>query len=199
MKMIKQQSNTYFIFRCGHRAVLPNLGESSNDVFWHKDFKNRRGGCWVCKYCSLVKNKVWRNKNSESLKIKRDKNPRVKIMKEKYRLGTGPQGLLSRMKHLLGISKYRSRQEKYLPPNTTPEDMVYQWVSQKGFCAACKEPIDLLKTHFDHDHKTGEPRGFVHPVCNMIEGFISKMSDDIFIRCVNFYIPRMPANEKTIS
>lgn len=45
--------------------------------------------------------------------------------------------------------------------------------SQKGLCAACCDPlISGRETHLDHDHATGQVRGFLCLNCNLAEGYM---------------------------
>lgn len=95
--------------------------------------------------------------------------------------GSGPEGLLGRMKAALNSLRGAARRKGYTAPDVTPEQMVVQWLSQKGICAACK---GILKTncknlrwpHYDHCHETGRGRGFVHRWCNWAEACFRHMS-----------------------
>jgi hypothetical protein len=88
----------------------------------------------------------------------------------KWNAGKGPSGLLGRMKFILIKSKYYAKKSGHKPAHITAEDMVKQWQTQKGKCAACCMKLNLMRACFDHNHKTGEPRGFIHRICNMAEG-----------------------------
>lgn len=112
----------------------------------------------------------------------------AKDTRRKYVLGLSQIGALSRMRCLWGTARtnLKGRLPDYKIPNTTPEKMLEDWIAQEGKCAACGGKLpDLFdgltntrrKVCFDHDHNTGEPRGFIHHYCNTAEGMITKMSD----------------------
>jgi Recombination endonuclease VII len=97
------------------------------------------------------------------------------------RRGEGPAGLIGRFRILLPRLRFWSKSHGYMPPQTTPDEMLRIWKEQKGFCAACGGEMNLLGSNagcFDHDHETGEPRGFIHKRCNDIEGLVSRLSDE---------------------
>jgi Recombination endonuclease VII len=104
----------------------------------------------------------------------------------RYGNGTGPSGLLGSMRRRFITLKSVSNANDYRPPDTTPEKMVDIWNNQKGLCAACKGSLDLLKSYFDHNHETGEARGFLHRHCNMAEGSLTRMVNEEFENYMNF-------------
>jgi len=100
---------------------------------------------------------------------------------KRNRRAEGPSGLLGRFRVLLPRLRWWSKSHGHTPPRTTPDEMLKIWELQNGLCAACSGPMELRGINascFDHDHKTGEPRGFIHKECNGIEGLFSKMSDE---------------------
>jgi hypothetical protein len=99
----------------------------------------------------------------------------------------GPRGLLGRMSILSSAYKSQAKNRNQLAPTATPEQMVEMWLAQDGKCAACKEPLVLINAEssgksacFDHNHETGEPRGFIHQGCNKVEGIVLPMADEAF-------------------
>ena len=59
---------------------------------------------------------------------------------------------------------------------TTPERLTALHVAQKGACAICgliepENPTRAQKMHIDHNHETGEIRGFLCPACNKGLGY----------------------------
>lgn len=135
-------------------GFLPRrIGESNSFAFWHKYEKRKeknRPGCWQSK-------KFIAQKNANQLN------------------GTGPQGLRGRMIRLLKNGRWTARRGGYKPPTTTPEMMVTEWISQNGKCIACLLPLELLNAHYDHEHTTGDGRGFINPSCNILEGLLRKL------------------------
>ena len=114
---------------------------------------------------------MWSKRELES------QNKRV----QKMRTGEGPTGLLGRFKVLLPRLRYWSKSKGYHAPNTTPEEMLAMWNEQKEICVACGGKLELRGRNgscFDHDHVTGQPRGFIHDRCNKVEGMMSKMTLD---------------------
>lgn len=97
------------------------------------------------------------------------------------RQGLGSEGLLGRLKYIITRSKCRANQSGYAPIKTSPEEMLRQWDDQQGKCKACDGPLNeliSLDTVYDHDHETGEGRGFVHSRCNLVEGCMKMMSGE---------------------
>jgi hypothetical protein len=90
--------------------------------------------------------------------------------------GTGKQGLITRMRRILTQAKTHAKNGGYVATNSTPENLLKQWKSQKGKCVACRSKMKLKEAIYDHNHETGEPRGFIHPICNLVEGFFKRHS-----------------------
>ena len=111
-----------------------------------------------------------------------------KRSKRKHDRGEGKLGLLGRMTHLLQMGCWHAEKKGYLPPDVSREEMVEMWHAQKGFCVACDKPLLILKAHFDHDHNTGESRGFVHPYCNKVEGQMKDMSEEAILKLAAYCI-----------
>ena len=134
-------------------GILPAaLGEQNDFAIWQKSSAVFRGGYWSSRH---FYNQCHR----------------------RSRKGIGPTGLLGRMRFLLSRQKDDAVRGGHKSPMVEPERMVHLWESQKGFCVACLGHLDLLSSNFDHNHDTGEPRGFVHRWCNLAEGHINKMSE----------------------
>jgi hypothetical protein len=62
--------------------------------------------------------------------------------------------------------------KKYLRPANYDEKLA----SQNNLCFLCGKPFDLtipkLKPHYDHNHKTGQWRDFLHMKCNTALGLL---------------------------
>jgi len=149
-------------------GVLPLVyGQSNQFALWRKRPKSLKyinGGYWYSRLFCNQRKERWK---------------------------TGESGLLGRMKHLLYRQRWNAEERGYKPPNITAEQMLRFWIDQKGLCAACNGELQLLDSAFDHNHETGEPRGFLHQQCNLMEGHLAKMTREAresfidFIRGVN--------------
>jgi hypothetical protein len=152
-KQIPGKTFTFIRRKTGQRntVILPEkLGESNESVIWTSKSSFTRGGCWQSRLFMALSNK-------DAFK------------------GQGPAGLISRMKHLLISSKTTAIRDGHEPAKTTAVAMIKEWELQNGLCALCEAPVELLKAHYDHDHETGQSRGFVHPFCNSIDGLLRKV------------------------
>jgi hypothetical protein len=144
-------------------VILPSVGESNATLIWHPVLTHSRGGYWI--------------------------HRRFHYDNEKWvRSGQSPTGLLGTMTNIFYKQKNEAKKKGYKPPDTTPEKMLETWVAQDGKCIACLSPLNLFSLSlnaatnacYDHNHETGEPRGFIHNRCNIVEGRLLKMSDEEF-------------------
>lgn len=134
------------VFKCGHSGIFPDHYGESNKFVYAKGKTH-----WFCRRCRLLRD-------------------------QKYNSGTGPSGLLGRMRRLITMSKQNAKVDGHTPIKETPEELVSLWHSQKGLCAWTRRRISLSEAKLDHNHKTGSSRGFVTEFANRVEGFLSKMS-----------------------
>ena len=97
----------------------------------------------------------------------------------KYQRGEGAFGLISRFVYLLSKAKISARDRKYEPPNITAEELVIAWERQGGSrndllkvakCAWTDRLVTLYEATVEHNHETGEFRGFVCDDANKAEG-----------------------------
>jgi hypothetical protein len=148
-----------WIFPCGHTGVLPDeVGKSNDFAYWKVKKSIARQGFWACRKC--------RNSGEQKL-----------------RQGLGQNGLLGKIKNLLRSGKVNARQKHYAEPRITPDEALALWKRQEGICAACGCPIELLSKQtctLDHNHLTGEVRGFLCRSCNLAEGLLKDYSDEQF-------------------
>lgn len=103
--------------------------------------------------------------------------------------GLGPQGLVCRMRALLWALKNKAKIKGFALPLISAEEMVEQWNDQAGICVACGEPGLILLDRgsvYDHNHETGEGRGFIHSYCNIAEGYLSNLSSEAFEKYVTW-------------
>lgn len=157
--MTKKQPNTKWTFRCGHTGQLPkSFGETNKFVLWVKSKYHSAGGEWTCRRCHNKRNRKYKRK------------PVV--------------GDLARIKSRLQAANCVAKAKNYEPPKITPERAIGLWALQNGCCAACGTGISLEKSKFgsnlDHDHESGEVRGFVCHNCNLAEGLLKNYSGQRF-------------------
>lgn len=105
------------------------------------------------------------------------------------RRGEGRTGLLGRMRHLVQLSKMNARKGGFLPVAATPEELVTAWQAQQGHCAWSGRTITLLQSKVEHNHITGEFRGFVHSSLNLAEGLLSKLSPYDQVKFIEVTMP----------
>lgn len=73
---------------------------------------------------------------------------------------------------------------------TTPEEYQAKFDAQNGQCEICKcalEPAPSVKTHLDHDHKTGRLRGLLCSKCNTR---LPAIEDRVFAGQAELYLAR---------
>lgn len=99
--------------------------------------------------------------------------------------GEGPSGLIGRFRRLLYMAKRNARNRKFKPPNITAEELVVAWERQGGSrndlskpvkCAGTDRLITLYEAVVEHNHETGEFRGFVCSPANSAEGYLSNVT-----------------------
>jgi hypothetical protein len=95
-------------------------------------------------------------------------------------------GLLGRMRKVLRSIKCAAKRKREPPIQITPDEMVLLWQKQKGTCALCGHLLKITNAHFDHNHKNGKSRGFIHPHCNWMIGYAKDSSD--LLRRGAFYL-----------
>jgi len=83
---------------------------------------------------------------------------------------TGP-AFHCRVSRILSVSQISARERGYAPvPKDTPHSVIRKMMDEPN-CERCGQPLEWEfgqdKTpHLHHNHETGEPYGFTHPVCN---------------------------------
>ena len=79
-----------------------------------------------------------------------------------------------RVSRILNGSRQIAKRDGYKPiPDTTPH-LIIRKMMEEPDCALCGEsmalawaiPLGCRAPHLHHNHETGEPLGFTHPVCN---------------------------------
>lgn len=152
----QQQPGEVWSFSCGHFGLLPNsIGESNDFALWKSMQRLSRTGVWACKVC----------KNAQARKLRK---------------GLGKTGDLGRIKTRLAQGRTVAKINGYQPPLGTPEETLLIWNDQGSKCAGCKSPMTLEQSHLDHNHKTGEVRGFLCFNCNLAEGVLKDYTNEQF-------------------
>jgi Recombination endonuclease VII len=117
------------------------------------------------------------------------------LMLDRYKAwveGRGSHGLITRMRRLRQAANWNSKRLGYMPILLSPDEMLKQWDNQNGVCVACgKNDLSLFESNYDHDHETGEGRGFIHPACNKAEGYLKNFSDESFLHFMKWMRPRL--------
>ena len=139
------------------------FGVNTKKVRWCFDRRTPHGGSWTSR-------KLYREWHRALL------------------MGYGKNGLHSRMGILLRNLKRDAKRHGYKPPAISAAGMVAAWRKQDNFCAACQSPILLFEASADHNHQTGEFRGFIHRSCNQAEGHLTRMSDVELDRFLAWYL-----------
>lgn len=82
------------------------------------------------------------------------------------------------MRYLVARGLRTAKQKGFSPVDATAEQLTAVWQAQAGSCAWTGDSIELADkhTHLEHDHATGEFRGFVSNYANLIEGNMRKIS-----------------------
>jgi len=106
----------------------------------------------VSKSRELSSNSAWRKRN---LVRKRD------LGREQYKR--------DRFASVLSSMKYEARRNGHAPCNATKQQLIESYT---GFCKSCGRPEGKRKLHADHNHETGEFRGFLCGQCNQALGLL---------------------------
>ena len=161
-KQTSGQQWTFISKRTGEKdtGILPAVfGETNDFAEWKK---TRWGGSWYSRHF-----------NAQMTKLQQR--------------GEGSKGLISRMSHLLVSARGAAKKGRYKHPIIEPKELLYMWQMQSNKCAACLGPFkDIFAARLDHNHETGEVRGFIHDHCNIVEGRTLKMSDKEFKNLIDF-------------
>lgn len=77
------------------------------------------------------------------------------------------QTLKGRIANRLTTGRSHAKKRGFTGPVGRPIDVVCLWHEQNGKCAGCGTEISILKACLDHDHESGEVRGFLCNGCNV--------------------------------
>lgn len=94
----------------------------------------------------------------------------IESQSNKFAKGSGG-GFGCRVSHILCASRNDARKRQYSPINPNIPHAAIRRLMDEPNCERCGEPLKwefgVGKTpHLHHNHETGEPIGFTHPVCN---------------------------------
>jgi len=94
-------------------------------------------------------------------------------------------GFSCRARIIIRASVQGAKEQGHKPINPDTPHIVIRTMMEKPNCERCGEPLKwefgLWKTpHLHHNHETGEPLGFTHPVCNTqaMENEINKLREE---------------------
>ena len=151
-------------------------GETKPVLEFYRCSSKKDGRQTSCKSCAKAHDK----KN-------RDSNPKEYYGKRrKWREG-------NRFAYALTQSRWHAKSRGYTPCNATTEELEVAFVGKCEICgvpeAECNMPL-----HMDHDHETGEFRGFLCARCNMGIGYF-KNSEEVLIDALHYL---MNTNRKVI-
>jgi hypothetical protein len=150
-------------------GILPDeYGQGNDFALWHKG-DSKQGGHWASR------------KFANRLTSAR-------------RAGTSLNGLIDRMRVLHSGLNWIARRDGATALSSSPEEMLKQWETQNGICVACNKPgLSLFHSGavYDHNHVTGEGRGFIHASCNRTEGYLNGLSEDEFLHFVKWMRPHI--------
>lgn len=156
-----QYPNAPFTFKCGHFVELPSEGISIKGARW-----NRHQQGWNCTLCCRIRTDL-------------------------ERTGVGPRGILGRLIYLFRSNKSTSKTHGYKGVDKNPKELLKAWIEQDGKCAWTGEPIELIrnKAVLEHNHETGEFRGFVIPHANRVEGAMGQLTFEGRVKLLSLVYP----------
>jgi hypothetical protein len=97
---------------------------------------------------------------------------------------------------LLKTARFDAKRRAHEPPNITIEDLVFIR-SISTHCAGCGKSLgDKVLLH--HNHETGDVIGFVHPLCNAVEGQLASLSREARARLIRNFFPDMCYDAKIV-
>lgn len=129
---------------------------------------------------------------------KQQSHEHLVAMRQQRRQGKGRKGLLGRMRVLLHIANSNARTGNYLPPNISAEALVDAWekqggnrynLSQLAACAWTDRPMALMAARAEHNHDTGDFRGFVLNDANTLEGLMTRLTVEEQVKFIERALP----------
>jgi hypothetical protein len=148
---VYQQPGKPWSFGRDDTGVLPEVGKHNAFARWMRDPSCKTlGGYWLSrKQCNATRNKA--------------------------RRGQGRFGILTVARRMLNSARTLAKARGFKPPRITAARLA-EMLSSELFVCWMTDRI-LAKPHLDHDHSTGEVRGFADGSANRIEGLMLNFSD----------------------
>jgi hypothetical protein len=82
-------------------------------------------------------------------------------------------------KGILNAQAHVAKAKEYLPPAISVEGLLALRAAT-SHCYLCGEKLNWDDgPHLDHNHKTGEVRGYAHGSCNIIIGHLNTLRDTV--------------------
>lgn len=97
--------------------------------------------------------------------------------------------LLFKFRRRLSQAKFSANERGYKPPIISVDNLIKMYHECNGQCRSCMRQIGNDKCVIDHNHKTGQVRGFVCEKCNKCEGYLKNFTDEeleAFYRYISF-------------
>lgn len=161
------------VIKIGHGACRNCLGDTQRIRLGQKRFVYQKAGEWhrfPCGCAGILPTEGHSNK----------------FARRQRRLGHLGLPTTCRVSHILRSSTYDAKKRGHRPiPRATPHSTIRKMMEEPN-CERCKRPLVWVfgrhKTpHLHHNHRTGEPQGFTHPMCNpqALEIEIDTLRDEI--------------------
>lgn len=159
--------------KCGETKVV-------EEFYRHKSMKD--GWMSRCKVCHSKSVRVFYKANREEI-LAREKK-RYEANPGKTRSASRKRRKENRFAYALDMSRHAAGQGGWQPCNATIEELKAAFA---GKCEICAVPeLELTRRLcVDHDHETGEFRGFLCSSCNKLLGQ-AKDSQDILINSLHY-------------
>jgi len=151
---ISQHPGEEFLFSCGHKGVLPELGIGNDFAIWSKQPNRLRGGSWYCRACQVAQVR-----------------------------GAGSSGLRGWAKHILLTLRRVAKIHGYTEAKIAIDELVSLRLGSLYCSDGCGQKLkwcidgSFRNPHLHHDHKTGQVYGFITMNCNTTEGSFSKIEN----------------------
>lgn len=134
--------------RCSQCGVIKEI-----TIGFFKNKRNKNGYSSICKSCDYIKQKEYKEKNIE----------RLRIRNRAYYLANKDKKV-----------EYERNWRMMKRYGITFADKERMYAQQKGKCLICNDGGDLKKIHIDHNHQNGKVRGLLCYQCNSAIAFLKE-------------------------